>query len=100
MKWCMPLAFNSESQWIDLAVTEQMEEAMAGFATNVAASEALAFLIRGWKESATYGVSCAVLVHDLLEVAERLMSIHDGLKSRLPGALYELAATATPEVDE
>lgn len=67
-------------------------EQKAGFSTNTATAAVLESLMPGWEESINENISCGVLVHDLLDVAHNLRSIHAMLSQKLPGILEELAA--------
>jgi hypothetical protein len=69
-------------------------EQKAGISTNYATAAVLENLIPGWEESLKDSISCSVLVHDLIEVAHNLRSIHSILSKKLPGVLDELAAIA------
>ena len=79
-------------EWLDAATSEWNSEAAAGFSVNGATAEVLAHLIPGWSRCVEDGVSCKVLIHDLLEVASNLRQVHDSLKAKLPGVLDEIAA--------
>lgn len=79
------------SEWISRAGSEMRAEQEAGISTNTATAAVLESLIPGWAESIGDGISCAVLIHDLLEVAHNLRSIHSMLSLKLPGILEELA---------
>lgn len=80
------------TEWISLAGSEMRAEQRAGISTNTATAAVLESLIPGWEESLNDNISCAVLVHDLLEVAHNLRSIHSILSKKLPDILEELAA--------
>jgi len=66
-------------------------EGREGVSINYATEEVLKSLLPGWEASVADGISCGVLVHDLLEVCHNLRSIHAILKNQLPGILDELA---------
>jgi hypothetical protein len=80
------------SEWISLAGSEMRAELKAGNSINDATAEVLASLLPGWEESTGVGISCSILVNDILEVAHNLRSIYSILSHQLPSALDELAA--------
>jgi len=80
------------SEWLSHASSEMRAEQRAGISTNTATAAVLESLIPGWEESIADGISCSVMVHDLLEVCHNLRSIHSILSKKLPGILDELAA--------
>lgn len=78
-------------EWIVAVRREIRAERGAHNSINSAVAEAMADLFPGWEESVTKdGISCRVVVHDLLEVAHRLRELHDELKAQLPGVLDEI----------
>lgn len=79
------------TEWVSLARSEMRAEQMAGNSINDATACVLESLIPGWKESIDDGISCSVVVHDLIEVAHNLRSLHAILKNQLPGVLDEMA---------
>jgi len=79
------------SEWLSLAGSEMRAEMKAGDSVHTATAEVLSSLIPGWEESVGDNISCSVMVHDLLEVAHNLRSIHAILKNQLPGVLDEIA---------
>lgn len=82
----------SPSEWISHAESEMRAEQRGETSINHAAAEALASLLLGWKESVGDDIACSVLVHDLKEVAHRLIELHDELHAKLPGVLDEIAS--------
>lgn len=79
------------SEWLDIVSDTMLREADAGSSINHAASEAIDSLICGWEENVEDNISCTVIIHDLKEVAARLIELHDELAEKLPGVLDEMA---------
>jgi len=79
------------TEWLSLAGSEMRAEMKAGDSVHTATAEVLSSLIPGWEEGVGDNISCSVMVHDLLEVAHNLRSIHAILKNQLPDVLEELA---------
>lgn len=82
----------SRDEWMSHVWSEIRAEERAGCSINDAVASAMSELAAGsWDLSMEAGIRCEVMLHDLLEVAARLVELHGQLKKKLPGVLDEMA---------